>query len=737
MAWYDYLPVGSTVNLGNHDPSATRQQQRDEIANESQGAIDQEHNAPAYTGPAGQGWIDSNGNVTNTPGPGKVNMQRPGIDARVQGNLENPYAGYYGGKPGVAESEEGRYSDLANQARNAQAAKMNLGFYSSDRGLELGSRGNQQTALSKYLDLANGKGPSLAQAQANYGIAQSNAQQASIAAGARGGGANLAAAQQAASNAAGSASANVIGQATMAREKEQMDALSAYGSMATAMRANDLQRQGLSEQQAAQQAAIEETQHGINAQTGLGYEGLRKGVFEDQQQGMEYNESENQNAFMGGLGIGVQQHAQDQSQTNAAIGGATSTAATAIPLIAKLAAADEKGTPTGSGSMGWVPQGWNGTTNGSAAASTPYRQTSGASTTTTPAPQQTTMSIQSNPFNAQKPQLAPGTGTSQPAQQPTLSPYLRQPRMQQPTAPQQTLSPYLHGVQSQPSTSPTPQQPQQQATPGSNGGGGGAPRFSDLEPSPMNQRINNAIGNALSNFKMSPEQQHLRDLATPRISPYTGQPLSDVREKERIGDGHSAVQAQMASSPPYTFDYRNPDAPGAGPGRRVGVMAQDMERGPYGHQLVKNTPQGKKIDGPGALSLALASGADHEQRLRELEARANAAVGKTAREQAYDAWYAERQKSPGFRAAQAYDQRQENAPPFRNFVPESSIQTRPAPNYPTAPQGLASWLQMQDAPTSGPYAGDFSPQYKPGASGAVAIGGPSGPYLMRGGNGGQ
>jgi hypothetical protein len=98
-----------------------------------------------------------------------------------------------------------------------------------------------------------------------------------------------------------------------------------------------------------------------------------------------------------------------------------------------------------------------------------------------------------------------------------------------------------------------------------------------------------------------------------------GNSLSDVRAKKNIGDGAEAVRATIGAAAPYTYDYKNPKD---GQGRRIGVMAQDLERGPLGKEVVRTGPDGQKvIDGPRGLSLALASSADQEQRLRQLEAR--------------------------------------------------------------------------------------------------------------------
>jgi len=473
--------------------------------------------APGYTGAGGQGWFDpTTGQVVDHWVSGGLQLNRPGIDSRLQGNLENPYSGYLFGKPGAAEADESRLQGLAAAARNAPAAQINNAQYNTDRGLEMGSRGNQdyglgqyRTAINQYQNMINGNGPSVAEQQMRRGIAMSNAQQQSIMAGARGGGAGLAAAQAAGANAAANASGNVIGQMGTVRATEQLGAMQGqlgaiqgYGGLATSQRMADLQREGLSADQAYKQAQLEETQHQINATTGLGYEQMRQGEASTQMQGQEYNESENQNAYMGGQGLSVQREQNQTDQNNKYVDAGITAGSVALKLA------------------------------------------------------------------------------------------------------------------------------------------------------------------------------------------------SDVRNKKDIGDGRPAVQQQMGAMSPQAYQYRDPSIAGAGPGQRVGVMAQDMERGPYGHQLVKNTPEGKKIDGPGGLSLALASGADHEQRLRQLEQRAaSLPVGAPgskqamARQAAYDAYRAAR---PGGLAAAAYEQRQQNAAPFNNFVPEGAIQL-PAQQ----PSGLAAAARLQ------------------------------------------
>lgn len=54
------------------------------------------------------------------------------------------------------------------------------------------------------------------------------------------------------------------------------------------------------------------------------------------------------------------------------------------------------------------------------------------------------------------------------------------------------------------------------------------------------------------------------------------------------------TEVDMSRAPAYSYEYKNPGAPGAAPGRQVGPMAQDLGHIPG---VVKETPQGKMVDG--------------------------------------------------------------------------------------------------------------------------------------------
>ena len=70
---------------------------------------------------------------------------------------------------------------------------------------------------------------------------------------------------------------------------------------------------------------------------------------------------------------------------------------------------------------------------------------------------------------------------------------------------------------------------------------------------------------------------------------------------------------------PKSFRYKNPDQPGAMHGRVHGIMAQDAEKSSVGQQMVHNTPDGKMLDIPRAVSTSLASLAHLNDRINRLE----------------------------------------------------------------------------------------------------------------------
>lgn len=97
--------------------------------------------------------------------------------------------------------------------------------------------------------------------------------------------------------------------------------------------------------------------------------------------------------------------------------------------------------------------------------------------------------------------------------------------------------------------------------------------------------------------------------------------VSDERKKHAVGDGEADVCEMFDKLAAKSFRYNDPGEPGAAPGRRTGIMAQDLERSPAGRALVRDTPTGKVIDSPQAIGAMFAMLASLNKRTRAIEAR--------------------------------------------------------------------------------------------------------------------
>ncbi len=76
----------------------------------------------------------------------------------------------------------------------------------------------------------------------------------------------------------------------------------------------------------------------------------------------------------------------------------------------------------------------------------------------------------------------------------------------------------------------------------------------------------------------------------------------------------------------YSYEYRNPNAPGAAPGRHVGPMAQDLEQ-TAAAGTVKDTPHGKVVDTPGLTMVNTAAISEQQRKTEELERQLAALQG--------------------------------------------------------------------------------------------------------------
>jgi hypothetical protein len=94
--------------------------------------------------------------------------------------------------------------------------------------------------------------------------------------------------------------------------------------------------------------------------------------------------------------------------------------------------------------------------------------------------------------------------------------------------------------------------------------------------------------------------------------------FSDERLKTDITDGRHEVDRMLDELLPKEYAYKDQKH---GEGRRVGIMAQDLEKSEAGRKVVYELPEGKALDINKGLSAALASVARLNERVRAIEAK--------------------------------------------------------------------------------------------------------------------
>lgn len=139
----------------------------------------------------------------------------------------------------------------ANEPANAlynQQALSAAGSATLARAQDYEGLGYQRQALGSLYNTMSGAGPSVAQQQLNRGLQSAQAAQAATAASARGGGANLAAAQRLGAEQQAALGAQANEQAAMVRAQEVLGAQGQYGNMANAVRQASQGSLGLEQQ---------------------------------------------------------------------------------------------------------------------------------------------------------------------------------------------------------------------------------------------------------------------------------------------------------------------------------------------------------------------------------------------------------------------------------------------------------------------------------------------------------
>lgn len=173
--------------------------------------------------------------------------------------------------PNLAQSEANRYQQAGAAADQRQGVQMNLDNYNQ-------SRGQTQNALGLAQSAAEGNQPSVAAMQLRQGLDQANNQAAGMAAGARGGGGNLALAARSAIQQQGQNAMTTNQNAAMLRANEMATARGQYLQGAQGMQNTDLTQSG-------QQAALNAQQRGLNDARNQFYEGGLQKIYGAQQAG--------------------------------------------------------------------------------------------------------------------------------------------------------------------------------------------------------------------------------------------------------------------------------------------------------------------------------------------------------------------------------------------------------------------------------------------------------------------
>lgn len=104
---------------------------------------------------------------------------------------------------------------------------------------------------------------------------------------------------------------------------------------------------------------------------------------------------------------------------------------------------------------------------------------------------------------------------------------------------------------------------------------------------------------------------------------------SDENAKEDVQPADDKIRQMLETIGAHDYQYKDPDAPGAAPGRHVSPMAQELERTDAGRGAVVDTPDGKKVDYGRLTGVNLAAAAHLNKRLESVESRlAKATKGK-------------------------------------------------------------------------------------------------------------
>jgi hypothetical protein len=94
---------------------------------------------------------------------------------------------------------------------------------------------------------------------------------------------------------------------------------------------------------------------------------------------------------------------------------------------------------------------------------------------------------------------------------------------------------------------------------------------------------------------------------------------SDKMAKKDVKKDSSKHKDFLDKISAYSYEYKDPEMPGAAKGKRHGVLAQELEKSEIGKSMVKDTEYGKMVDYGQGFGAILASQAELNKRLSALE----------------------------------------------------------------------------------------------------------------------
>lgn len=100
---------------------------------------------------------------------------------------------------------------------------------------------------------------------------------------------------------------------------------------------------------------------------------------------------------------------------------------------------------------------------------------------------------------------------------------------------------------------------------------------------------------------------------------YGGGSDKDMKKSKKEPDVRNKFEDFLSKLKSKSYTYKNPEAPGQSPGPKFGVLAQDLEKSEVGRTMVKDTPYGKMVDIADGFGAVLASQAELNKRLKNLE----------------------------------------------------------------------------------------------------------------------